>query len=124
MAGRGAHRQFTLLEQDTCLELQCGFCLGEWDSSPGRVSGVCIGLALSLGSLVETFFAGKGYSHVVVTFYNRLLSVEQVGEHNRVMQRPLERCQIPWLAAWPKLAFLLCFLFVWRMESSASTGEC
>lgn len=60
----------------TCLELQCGSCSGEWDSSPGKGSGVCIGLALSLGSSIGTVFAGKGYHGVVITSNNRLLSLE------------------------------------------------
>lgn len=71
-------------------------------TAPQAKYGFCIGLVLSLGSSVEMFFAGKGYHCVVITLYNRLLSLEQVGEHNRFGQSIFKGCQTPWVA---KLGF-------------------
>ena len=78
---------------------------------------------LSLGSSGETFFGGKGY-HRVVIMLDRLLSLGQVGEDNRVVQSIFEGCQTPLLAGWPKLVLLLCVLFLCRVEFSARVGEC
>lgn len=84
---------------------------------------MCLGVTLSLGSSAETFFGGKGYHHVV-TILDRLLSLGQAEEDNRVVQSIFEGYQTPWLAGWPKLVLLLCFLFLCRVESSARVGEC
>lgn len=84
---------------------------------------MCFGVTLSLGSSAETFFGGKGY-HRGVIILDRLLSLGQAEEDNRVVARIFEECQTRCLAGWPKLVLLLCFLFLCRVESSARVGEC
>lgn len=71
----------------------------------------------------RNFFGGQGYHHVVIIL-DSLLSLGRVGEDSRAVQSVFEGHQPPWLAGWPQLVLLLCFLFLCRVESSARVGEC